>query len=116
MQTLWRIAAYAIMGIAASHVAQLFLMYDELTPVIQLGMLIVGWAWFVIGFFLLRESRTAAWIAIFVTAIGGIGATIRLISYQFQPFGIFHVMLDAVVVSICIYLLIQTKQQKQNTA
>ena len=53
-------------------------------------------------------------------AIGGILGTNRLITYYIQATGdinyfiVFHVMVDVIVVSICIYSLVKLRKQKLN--
>ncbi len=74
-----------------------------------------GIIYFFIGFFLLRRDRLAFWLGAIVPSIGGILGIYRFLFLHPNPFTVFHVAIDLVVVPICIALLRRKKNKpKQN--
>lgn len=84
-----------------THVSQLFV-YGTFDHVI--GAAIFGLIYFVIGIALLGRSRKALWMGAILPTIGGILGLVRLMTHP-NPFSIFHIAIDLIVVPICIYLL-----------
>ena len=68
-----------------------------------------GIAYFLIGVFLIRRSRTALWWGSILPTIGGLLGTYRFFFLHSNPFSVFHVFIDLVVAPVCIYLLIQSR-------
>ena len=62
---------------------------------------------FFIGLFLLRQNQIAFWLGAILPSIGGILGVYRFIFLHPNPFTVFHVVIDLVVVPICIYKLRQ---------
>jgi hypothetical protein len=71
-----------------------------------------GVLYFFIGFFLLRRRRLAIWFGAILPTIGGILGVYRFVFLHANPFTVFHVIIDLIVVPICIYYLKQSKKER----
>lgn len=101
-----RLAGALLMVSGITHVAQLFV-YGHAGHVI--GAAAFGLAYFLIGAWLLRPGRPALWFATILPTIGGILGVLRFLTLQPNPFSVFHVLIDLVVVPIGIGLLIRRR-------
>ena len=71
-----------------------------------------GIIYFFIGLGLLRYRRLAMWFGAILPTIGGILGTYRFFLLHINPFSVFHVAIDLVVVPICIYYLRKQESYK----
>ena len=96
-------------------IAGILMLVSSVTHVIQLqvyplehhviGAAAFGVIYFFIGLFLLRRNYLALWFGAILPTIGGILGTYRFFFIHINPFTIFHVAIDLIVVPICIYHL-----------
>ena len=91
-----------------THVAQLAFYGAEKSA---LGASSFGGIYFVIGLFLLGKSQAALWFAIILPSIGGTLGVYRFLHLHRNPFSVFHVLVDLVVVPCCVYLLFRAFTQ-----
>jgi hypothetical protein len=97
-----RVTAAVLMLISGvTHVSQLFV-YQHEGPVI--GASIFGVIYFIIGLFLLGKSRAALLLGIILPAIGGSLGVWRFFFLHTNPFTVFHVIIDLIVIPICVVL------------
>jgi hypothetical protein len=97
------------------QLAALLMMISGVTHVIQLqvygahfhgvGAVLFGIAYFVIGWRLLYPGRTVLWWGAILPSIGGVLGIVRFVAFHANPFTVFHVIVDAIVVPICLRLL-----------
>ena len=99
-----RLAAGLMMLSGVTHVAQLAV-YPAHAHVVTAA--VFGLLYFLIGLYLLRPKRAALWCAALFPMIGGGLGIYRFIVLQPNPFSVFHVIIDIVVISICVRLLLQ---------
>ncbi len=104
MNQLIRLAGILMIISSVTHVLQL-LVYPLEHHVI--GAAAFGIIYFFIGFFLLRRNHLAFWIGAILPSIGGVLGVYRFLFLHPNPFTIFHVALDLIVVPICIYSLMK---------
>ena len=102
MNQLIRLAGMLMIISSVTHVLQL-LVYPLEHHVI--GAAAFGIIYFFIGFFLLRRHHLAFWMGAIMPSIGGVLGVYRFFFLHPNPFTIFHVAIDLVVVPICIYNL-----------
>ncbi len=107
MKQLIRLAGILMIISSITHVLQLWV-YPLEHHVI--GAAAFGIIYFFIGFFLLRRNHLALKMGAILPSIGGLLGVYRFLFLQPNPFTIFHVVIDLVVVPICIYSL----QRKRN--
>lgn len=96
------LAATLMLISGVTHVIQLFV-YGAAGHVV--GAALFGVAYFVIGLGLRGTSRWALWAGAVLPTIGGVLGVVRFTTLHANPFSVFHVGIDLVVVPICIYLL-----------
>lgn len=99
----------------ARTLAAILLIISSVTHVIQLQVYgvsaqviaaaLFGVAYFIIGYRLLKPGRTALWWGAVLPSIGGVLGIIRFLALHANPFTVFHVLVDLVVVPICIQQL-----------
>jgi hypothetical protein len=77
-----------------------------------IGAASFGVAYFSIGIFLVRRSRSALWWGAILPAIGGTLGIYRFLSLHTNPFSIFHVLIDVIVVPVCIYCLVRLERAR----
>ncbi|MEM7759490.1 MAG: DUF2127 domain-containing protein [Cyanobacteria bacterium P01_A01_bin.40] len=106
MKPLLKLAGILMLISSVTHVVQLQVYPLEHHVIGAAGF---GIIYFFIGFFLLRRKRLAFWFGAILPTIGGILGIYRFLFLHPNPFTIFHVIIDLIVVPICIYQL----QQKQ---
>ena len=76
-----------------------------------IGAATFGIVYFIIGLMLLRFKTIALWLGAILPTIGGILGIYRFIFLHSNPFSVFHVIIDLIVVPICIYLLINQSRK-----
>ncbi len=97
-----RVAAWLMILSGVTHVAQLFVYETEIKV---LGAAGFGVIYFTIGLLLLLwRSRVPLWLGAILPVIGGLAGVARFMT-QPNPFSVWHVAIDVVVVSLCIYCL-----------
>lgn len=102
MKQLLKLAGMLMLVSSVTHVVQL-----QVYPLEHhvIGAAAFGIIYFFIGLFLLRCNRLALWLGAIIPSIGGILGVYRFLFLHPNPFTIFHVLIDLVVVPICIYSL-----------
>ncbi|MGV2831971.1 hypothetical protein [Myxosarcina sp. GI1(2024)] len=102
MKQLLKIAGMLMLISSITHVVQL-----QVYPLEHhvIGAAAFGIIYFFIGLFILRRSRLALWLGAIVPSIGGVLGVYRFLFLHPNPFTVFHVLIDLVVVPICIYKL-----------
>lgn len=98
-----------------TNIAGMLMIISSVTHVLQLkvyplehhviGAAAFGIIYFFIGLFLLRRNHSAFWLGAILPSIGGVLGVYRFFWLHPNPFTIFHVAIDLVVVPICIYSL-----------
>jgi hypothetical protein len=99
-----RLAALLMLVSGATHIAQLGV-YGPSRPV--LGAAFFGLLYLGVGLALLARGRLGLWLGAILPAIGGLLGVHRFLAIQRNPFSLFHVALDAVVVPICLLGLLR---------
>lgn len=102
MTRLRMLAAILMLVSGVTHVIQIFVYGTEFSV---LFAAIYGGMYFFIGLGLLRNARIALWLGAILPAIGGILGIYRYFFLHSNPFSVFHVLIDFIVVPSCIYLL-----------
>ena len=102
MKQLLRLAGILMLVSSVTHVVQL-----QVYPLEHhvIGAAAFGIIYFFIGLFLLRRRRLAFWLGAILPTIGGVLGVYRFVFLHANPFTIFHVIIDLIVVPICIYHL-----------
>ncbi|MDY6900809.1 MAG: hypothetical protein SWZ49_22420 [Cyanobacteriota bacterium] len=102
MKQLIRLAGMLMIISSITHVIQL-----QVYPLEHhvIGAAAFGIIYFFIGLFLLRHNRLAFWMGAILPSIGGVLGVYRFLFLHPNPFTIFHVLIDLVVVPICIFNL-----------
>ena len=102
MNQLTRLAGMLMIISSVTHVLQL-----KVYPLEHhvIGAATFGIIYFFIGLFLLRHNRLAFWLGAIIPSIGGVLGVYRFLFLHPNPFTVFHVLIDLVVVPICIYNL-----------
>jgi hypothetical protein len=97
-------AAILMLVSSFTHLVQLFVYPVE--SILVSGLIVFfTFAYFLIGIFLLGQSRPVLWVGSVIPAIAGVLASIRLATTTVNPLVYFHLAVDVVVVLICIGLL-----------
>lgn len=99
-----RVAAGLLLVSGVTHVVQLPI-YGAGHSVI--GATIFGGIYFAIGLALLSKSRMALVLGAIFPSIGGVLGVYRFLHLHPNPFSVFHVVIDLVVVPACIFLLLR---------
>lgn len=97
-----RVAAALMLISGVTHVVQLPVYGAEHSVV---GASIFGGIYFIIGLGLLGRSGFALYAGAIFPTIGGILGIYRFIYLHPNPFSVFHVAIDLVVVPICVFLV-----------
>ena len=96
-----KLAGFLLTISGITHVFQL-LVYPASFHVI--GAVIFGIIYLAIGLFLLlKNQRIALWLGAILPTIGGILGVYRFFFLHPNPFTLFHLLIDLIVVPICIY-------------
>ena len=106
MKRIRKLAGMLMIISSVTHVLQL-LVYPLEHHVI--GAATFGVMYFFIGLFLLRRSFVAFWLGAILPSIGGVLGVYRFLFLHPNPFTIFHVAIDLIVVPVCIYHLRKTQ-------
>ncbi|MDJ0713353.1 MAG: hypothetical protein QNJ54_03915 [Prochloraceae cyanobacterium] len=107
LKHLRKLAATLMLISGVTHILQLFVYPAEFHV---LGAAAFGVVYFIIGILLLGYSRTALWLGAILPSIGGVLGIYRFIFLHPNPFTVFHVAIDLVVIPICTYNLIRKKR------
>ena len=110
MKQLLKLAGVLMLISSVTHVVQLQVYPLEHHVIGAAGF---GVIYFFIGLFLLRRKRLAMWFGAILPTIGGVLGIYRFIFLHPNPFTVFHVAIDLVVVPVCIYHL-RKKHRKHN--
>ncbi len=86
-----------------THISQIFVYGAEASV---LGASVFGLIYLLIGFSLLGKARGALWAGAILPSIGGVLGIYRFFFLHTNPFSVFHVAIDLVVVPICVHLLL----------
>ncbi len=100
------------------QIAGVLMLISGVTHVVQLyfypanhsawGASIFGAIYFALGLYLLRSNaRAALWLTTILPSIGGALGVWRFLHLHRNPFSVFHVAVDLIVVPCCIYLLMK---------
>jgi len=108
MNKIRSIAASLMLISGVTHVVQIPI-YGAHGSVI--GAAAFGVVYFIIGLFLFGRFRAALWAGAVLPAIGGVLGVYRFIFLHPNPFSVFHVLIDLVVVPCCIILLVCGSQE-----
>ena len=102
MNRLIKLAGMLMIISSVTHVVQL-----QVYPLEHhvIGAAAFGIIYFLIGLFLLRRHRLALKLGAIMPSIGGVLGVYRFLFLHLNPFTVFHVAIDLVVVPICIYSL-----------
>lgn len=102
-RVLRRTAAILMLISGVTHVAQLavYSAHKHIEIAAMFGVL-----YFLLGIRLLQPGRAGLWFGATAPCIGGSLGVYRFFFLQPNPFSVFHVAVDLVVVPICIYLLV----------
>ena len=103
---LYKLAGILMLISSVTHVVQLQVYPLEHHVIGAAGF---GIIYFFIGWFLLRRNQIAFWVGAILPSIGGILGVYRFIFLHPNPFTVFHVAIDLIVIPICIYYLKQKK-------
>jgi hypothetical protein len=93
------LAAMLMMISGTTHILQLAV-YGASFHVI--GAVLFGVAYFIIGYALLQTHRVAFWWGAILPSIGGTLGIIRFLAWHANPFTVFHLLINVVVVPICV--------------
>jgi hypothetical protein len=106
MRQLLKLASMLLIISSVTHVVQL-----QVYPLEHhvIGAAVFGIIYFFIGLFLLRRNRLAVLLGAIMPSIGGVLGVYRFLLLHPNPFTVFHVVIDLVVVPICIYSLQREK-------
>ncbi|MEW4529446.1 MAG: hypothetical protein ACF8PG_18240 [Maioricimonas sp. JB045] len=108
-----RLCAAALMLLSGvTHVSQL-VVYVAKPNVI--GAALFGVIYFVIGLLLWWNKRVGLWLGAILPTIGGVLGAIRFASMHRNPFSIFHIIIDLIVVPICVWLLFRPATKSDTT-
>ncbi len=108
MDNVRKMAAVLLMISGVTHVLQLFVYAREFNVVFAA---VYGAMYFFIGLWIWRRSQTALWLGLILPAIGGTLGVYRFFFLHRNPFSVFHVIIDLIVVPSCAYLLMQARQR-----
>jgi len=104
------LAAYLMLLSGVTHISQLFVygFYDHVV-----GAAVFGAVYFLIGLALLGRTKIALWLGAVLPSIGGILGVYRFLLLHVNPFSVFHVLIDLIVVPICAYVLIKSRGKNE---
>jgi len=86
---------------AVTHISQLFLKVKR-----KILPSIAGIIYFLLGIFLILNSKTAIILGIFLPFLGGLGGSYRYLKVERVKLIIFHIFIDILVVAGCVYLIL----------
>ncbi len=88
---------------AFTHWIQLFIYPTEMHII---GAALFGVIYFLIGFNIFRGSTKILWAGTVLPTIGAVLGGYRFWFLHRNPFSIFHISIDIIVVPLCIYILV----------
>ena len=100
-----RFVAALLIVSSMTHVAQLAVYLPE-THVIAAAAF--GVIYLAVGMLLIRGDRIGLWLAIIFPSVGGILGVWRFMFVHPNPFSVFHVAIDVLVVLICGYIVFRS--------
>ena len=103
------VAAFLIVS-SLTHMAQLAV-YSRDTHVIAAAAF--GVVYFVVGMLLVRGCRAGLWLALTLPSVGGVLGIWRFMFVHRNPFSVFHVAIDVLVVSICGYMVFRGHEARR---
>ncbi|MGE7957302.1 hypothetical protein ACQKQA_12040 [Pseudomonas sp. NPDC089530] len=86
-----------------THLSQLWV-YGMALNVI--GAASFGAIYVVVGWLLLRPGTLGLWLGAYLPTVGGICGAARFMLVHPNPFSLFHIGIDLIVVPICLYSLV----------
>ena len=89
-----------------THISQLWV-YP--TDVSAIGASIFGILYFVIGVILLLKYEAGLWLSIIFPVIGGVLGVYRFIFLHSNPFTIFHLIIDIIVITLSTYAIFKKR-------
>jgi hypothetical protein len=110
MNPLRVIAAVLMLVSGITHISQRFVYKASVIGTASFRLIgLWGIIYFIIGLFLLLgKTRVALWAGAILPAIGGLLGVYRFFFLHINPFSVFHVIIDLIVVTSCVYLLVRT--------
>jgi hypothetical protein len=103
-------AGFLMLLSGVTHVSQLGVYGLERSAVVAATF---GVAYFGIGLALLGPGRAALWLGAILPGIGGTLGVYRFFFWQANPFSVFHVIIDLIVVPFCVYLLVAAGRRER---
>ena len=97
-----KLAARLLLLSGVTHIAQLWFYPTAIIAAMFGGLYLL------IGVRLLQPGRAALWFAATGPSIGGALGVYRFLYLEPNPFSVFHVCIDLVVVPACIWLLLRS--------
>ncbi len=104
-----QLAGGLLMLSGVTHISQLLVYSDRR---ILIGVTTFGVIYLVLGWLLARGSRSALWAAAILPTFGGAAGIARFLFVQRNPFSVWHVAIDFVVVPVCVYWLAQARSSR----
>jgi hypothetical protein len=102
-----KLAACLMLLSGVTHLSQL-LVYAHAADVI--GAAMFGVLYLLLGAYLLTPKRAALWLAVVFPFIGASLAVLRILKVRPNPFSLFHIAIDVVVIGLCVMLLARGKK------
>lgn len=100
-------AAILLVASGVTHVSQLAV-YGSETVVVAAA--VFGAAYFCIGLALLLKWEAAFWFGAILPSVGAVLGVYRFVWWDANPFSVFHVAVDGIVVPICAYVLVSARR------
>ena len=95
-----------------THVAQLYVYPANHSA---WGASVFGAIYFALGLYLqFSNGKAALWLTAILPSIGGALGVWRFLQLHRNPFSVFHVAVDLIVVPCCIYLLARRSSAPRN--
>jgi len=95
-----------------THVVQLAVYEADVSVLVAASF---GVLYFIIGLLLLGRLRLGLYLGSIFPAIGGVLGVYRFFFLHSNPFSVFHVIIDLIVVPISIYILTSERRQHNTT-
>ncbi|MCY1423046.1 hypothetical protein D9M71_387510 [compost metagenome] len=105
-----RLAGVLMLLSGGTHLSQLWV-YGFVPNVV--GAASFGAIYLVIGYLLLRGGNLGLWLGAYLPTVGGICGAARYLLVHENPFSLFHIGIDLIVVPICLYLLVREFRRLQ---
>ncbi|MCY1537404.1 hypothetical protein D9M68_728970 [compost metagenome] len=108
-----RLAGVLMLLSGGTHLSQLWV-YGLALNVI--GAASFGGIYVVVGLLLLRPGILGLWLGAYLPTVGGICGAARFMLVHSNPFSLFHIGIDLIVVPICLYSLAQEYRRLRQLA